>query len=436
MSNSIVRLALVASVVKTSPPVRFQISQASIVPSARSADTGTSPSPQQPLELGAAEVRVEHEAGALRARGRARPAAASSSQRAAVRRSCHTMARPYGRPVARSQATTVSRWLVIPMAATEPAPTWSTTSCSVARAASQISSASCSTQPGRGKCWVNSRYDATLGRAVDEHGAAADAGRAGIDGHHAGGHRRLPFVGRFLPADVRRVGAGRGRPASAATSADAARGARRRTGPRRVEVAERLAGVAELGQDVAQPQVQRAADEQTAEDGEDVAVAAEEDGEDDGHDRGVDQPLLGEPTPRHRSAGVPSHGAIDSTPRRRDRAAVAPSTAPPVHRPTLYARSGASRHPDRWWRLPRSERRDPGHRAQGRAGARRRARRVPRRVGRCPRAAHGPAEHRVDAGHAAPRRHGAGHPAGEPVRLADRRPGGRAPRCRTSGSTA
>ncbi len=46
------------------------------------------------------------------------PAAASSSQRAAVRRSCQTMARWRGRPVRRSHATTVSRWSVMPMAAT------------------------------------------------------------------------------------------------------------------------------------------------------------------------------------------------------------------------------------------------------------------------------------------------------------------------------
>ena len=62
-----------------------------------------------------------------RSRGRARgrsssrtaevAGSASSSHRRAVRRSCQTMARCSGRPVDRSQATTVSRWLVIPMAA-------------------------------------------------------------------------------------------------------------------------------------------------------------------------------------------------------------------------------------------------------------------------------------------------------------------------------
>ncbi len=64
----------------------------------------------------------------------------------------------------RFHATTVSRWLVMPIAAIDSRPTRSTTSPSVARTASQISTASCSTQPGRGKCWVNSRYAATAGR--------------------------------------------------------------------------------------------------------------------------------------------------------------------------------------------------------------------------------------------------------------------------------
>ncbi len=45
------------------------------------------------------------------------PWARSSAQRAAVRRSCQTMARAMGSPVLRSQTSVVSRWLVMPMAA-------------------------------------------------------------------------------------------------------------------------------------------------------------------------------------------------------------------------------------------------------------------------------------------------------------------------------
>ena len=58
-----------------------------------------------------------------------------------------------GRPVVRSQSTVVSRWLVTPTAARSRAVILAlarapaTTVCTLA----QISSASCSTQPGRGK---------------------------------------------------------------------------------------------------------------------------------------------------------------------------------------------------------------------------------------------------------------------------------------------
>jgi hypothetical protein len=87
-----------------------------------------------------------------------RPASRSSSQRAAVRRSCQTSARCTGSPVAGSQATIVSRWLVMPMASSW-AP-WIPASVSawidIRRVSSQIWLASCSTQPGRGKCCSNS----------------------------------------------------------------------------------------------------------------------------------------------------------------------------------------------------------------------------------------------------------------------------------------
>jgi hypothetical protein len=46
------------------------------------------------------------------------PLARRLLQASAVRRSCQTIALDTGRPVARSHSTTVSRWLVTPMAAT------------------------------------------------------------------------------------------------------------------------------------------------------------------------------------------------------------------------------------------------------------------------------------------------------------------------------
>ena len=158
MSNSIVRLALDGSVACTArPPVRFQSSQASIVPIARSGSSVDAALARAatPASSPRSRGRARGRSSAARAAGARRPR--SSSQRAAVRRSCHTMARCSGRPVRRSQATTVSRWLVMPMAATGSSQAAPRPRAASPATASQISSASCSTQPGRGKCWVNSR---------------------------------------------------------------------------------------------------------------------------------------------------------------------------------------------------------------------------------------------------------------------------------------
>ena len=70
-----------------------------------------------------------------------------------VRRHCQTMALAMGSPVALSQITVVSRWLVMPMAATSAAVTPSLLIAlrDTSSVVSQISMASCSTQPGLGK---------------------------------------------------------------------------------------------------------------------------------------------------------------------------------------------------------------------------------------------------------------------------------------------
>ena len=74
-----------------------------------------------------------------------RPCERSASHIAAVRRSCQTIARCSGSPLARSHSSVVSRWLLMPSAAAR---------CSASRAqpswSRQMSSASCSTQPGCG----------------------------------------------------------------------------------------------------------------------------------------------------------------------------------------------------------------------------------------------------------------------------------------------
>ena len=89
------------------------------------------------------------------------PARFNASQNSAVRRSCQTIAGAIGKPLARSQSTVVSRWLVMPIAPMSLAAIadLAITSAATRRWVCQISRASCSTQPGRGKCWVNSRCD-------------------------------------------------------------------------------------------------------------------------------------------------------------------------------------------------------------------------------------------------------------------------------------
>ena len=86
------------------------------------------------------------------------PAARSSAQSALVRRSCQTIARPSGSPVARSQTSVVSRWLVMPIAAIAPGPSpaRSIAARQTAAVEDQMSAGSCSTQPDCGKCCGNS----------------------------------------------------------------------------------------------------------------------------------------------------------------------------------------------------------------------------------------------------------------------------------------
>ena len=79
-----------------------------------------------------------------------RPWAFRPSQKGAVRRHCQTMALWMGSPVRRSQRMVVSRWLVMPMAATCRGSMWLVISARARRSEAQISMGSCSTQPGWG----------------------------------------------------------------------------------------------------------------------------------------------------------------------------------------------------------------------------------------------------------------------------------------------
>jgi hypothetical protein len=155
MSNSRVREALVASVAWTWPPVIFQMHQASIVPQSSSPRSARARAPATLSSSQAILVPEKYGSSSRPVTSVTRssaPALISRSQAAAVRRSCQTMAGWIGSPVARSQMTTVSRWLVTPMAAMSATgrPDFSTASRRTATLASQISSASCSTQPSLG----------------------------------------------------------------------------------------------------------------------------------------------------------------------------------------------------------------------------------------------------------------------------------------------
>ncbi len=150
------------------PPASFQASQLSIVPnasspsSARRRSAGSEASSQAslvPEKYGSSSRPVR------RATSGSSPSALRRAQASAVRRSCHTIAGATGRPFARSHSTVVSRWFVMPTAATSAtvARARASTSAMVATCVAQISSASCSTQPECGKCCVNSRCAVATG---------------------------------------------------------------------------------------------------------------------------------------------------------------------------------------------------------------------------------------------------------------------------------
>ena len=158
-SNSSVRLALLGSVTCAAPPVSRAITYESTVPSASApsrtpAHSCGSCSASQanlvPVKYGSSRRPVS---SATRC---STPSARSRSQMPVVRRSCQTIAGRGERRVRRSQTTAVSRWSVIPTqvgCSSVPA----RASRQAATVAVQMSSGSCSTQPGRGNSCANSR---------------------------------------------------------------------------------------------------------------------------------------------------------------------------------------------------------------------------------------------------------------------------------------
>ena len=160
MSISSVRDALEGSVACS--PVSLKSIHESTVPNTARPSRARSASPSTLRSSHSILVAEKYGSSISPVRSRMRsssPASRSSSQRPAVRRSCQTSAWCSGSPVEGSQQTTVSRWLVMPTASSSPGSRPASESASPATACetSQISVASCSTQPGLGKCWVNSR---------------------------------------------------------------------------------------------------------------------------------------------------------------------------------------------------------------------------------------------------------------------------------------
>ncbi len=143
------------------PPVRFQSTQLSTVPAhsspaaARARPSGIASSSQRILRC--REQRIDRQSGLRLDAAPAGRGAAASSQNADVRRHCQTMHGPSGRPVARSQTMTDSRWLVTATASglqRDPRPGRRR---SRPRRCARARAGSCSTQPGCGNAIATGR---------------------------------------------------------------------------------------------------------------------------------------------------------------------------------------------------------------------------------------------------------------------------------------
>ena len=184
---------------------------------------------EQPADLGAAEVGIDHQPGALAHQAFGAHLSSARAHCGAVRRSCQTMALWIGSPVCRSQRIVVSRWLVMPMPITSFSATslWRAPRARVSRCVAQISFGSCSTQPGCGKIWRNSRCAVATGAAVLVEQDRARAGGSLVESEDVA-HRAILLPLESAPYAI----AGHRRRARAAAHAPRAlRGlqARRRT---------------------------------------------------------------------------------------------------------------------------------------------------------------------------------------------------------------
>ena len=150
------------SVACAAPPVNFHKSAVSMVPKQRSPRSARARAPFTLSSSQRSLVALKYASSTRPVFSRTHgsfPCALSSLHIPAVRRSCQTMALWMGRPERRSQSSVVSRWLVMPMACRSDgfADAWRRARPMTLSVAAQMSSRSCSTQPGLGKIWRNSR---------------------------------------------------------------------------------------------------------------------------------------------------------------------------------------------------------------------------------------------------------------------------------------
>ena len=161
MLKSMVLEALLTSVTWVFPPVRFQTSQESTVPKRSFPACAFCLAPGTFSRIQRILVPLKY-ASIIRPVFSlilsVSPAAFSESQYSEVLRSCQTIALWTGVPVSASHTMVVSLWFVMPIAAMSAPVSPKVEMASAATPAwlDHISIGSCSTQPGLGKCWVNS----------------------------------------------------------------------------------------------------------------------------------------------------------------------------------------------------------------------------------------------------------------------------------------
>ena len=194
---SSVRDAFVTSVACTVPPVSWLTRKQSIVPKASSPLSARARAPATWSSSHAIFVPLKYASMTRpvfsRTRATMRGSFFSSSHTPAVRRHCHTIARSMAFRVARSQTTVVSRWLVMPIAATSAPVTPAAFSAPVTLASTlaQISRDVVRDPAGLRVVLRELGVGAAQGGAVDRQHERGGAGGALVDGQEVAGFAGL-----------------------------------------------------------------------------------------------------------------------------------------------------------------------------------------------------------------------------------------------------